>query len=158
MRHLVLTCLCTLTLAAPAAAQDPQLDPGSPAGTEYQLPVDRARQQAGPGASAGSEPSTAGDTSGTAPLFGAGVGPEQPPSSGVSNPRSTDTQPGIDSAAAPPVGAEPDAVTRTPQTMRAQAASPEGGSGALASAGGAGGVLLLGGLAGLAWRRRAARR
>ncbi len=60
----------SLAVAAPAAAQDdaPKVAPDSPAGTEYQLPVDHARNA---GSGGGSSHSSA--TPGGAPLFGAGV-------------------------------------------------------------------------------------
>jgi predicted lipid-binding transport protein (Tim44 family) len=50
---------------------------------------------------------------------------------------------------------QPDLGKRTQQPVRALAPAPDGsGGGMLAVAGGAAGVLLMGTLAGLAWRRR----
>lgn len=147
LHRLLLSCLCVGVLATPAAAQDPQVDPASPAGTEYQLPIDRARRQAAHGGPR--DPSSA---TGEAPLFGAGV-------SG-STPRS-EKQRRLGSSArasAPRTSEEPDFETSTPQQVRAQASEPAvGESGFLAVGTGAAGVLLLGGLAGLAWRRRTTR-
>jgi len=152
MRPLTLSLLCGLALIAPAHAQDPQVDPGSPAGTEYQLPVDRAREEAGGGGPDGSGGSQDGGTSTEAPLFGAGVEQEKKTSSGT-------RKSGSDSDPATTAGVEPDPGTSTPETVRAQAPAPDsGGSGLVAIAGGAAGVLLLGGLVGLAWRRRTVRR
>jgi hypothetical protein len=132
----------TLAASAPAAAQDddPRVDPDSPAGTEYRLPVDRAREQVSGGASA---------APGAAPLFGEGVEPADTgsgrrPSSGSAGAGSTTT-----------TGEQPALGTSSPEIVRAQAPPPDGGGGSLvAIAGGAAGVLLIGGLAGLAWRRR----
>ncbi|MDQ3678037.1 MAG: hypothetical protein M3401_14785 [Actinomycetota bacterium] len=149
LRRLLLPGLCALALAAPATAQDPQVDPGSPAGTEYQLPIDRAREEAG-GRSGGSSGS-GGSTSSEAPLFGAGVESEKPTSGNRKS--------GTESDPATTADVEPDTQTSTPETARAQASAPDDGAGALVAIGaGAGGVLLLGGLAGLALRRRTVRR
>lgn len=155
MRPLLLTFLFALALVVSAQAQDPQVDPGSPAGTEYQLPVDRAREEAGGAAGGGSGPRGPGgsqdDSAGAdAPLFGAGVEDDQrqKQTGSGSNKSGTDSDPAT-------VGeVEPDLGTATPETVRAQAPAPDSGSGLVAIGGGAAGVLLLGGLAGLAWRRR----
>lgn len=143
-------CLCTLALVTPAAAQDPQVGPGSPAGTEYQLPVERAREEAGGGSSGSGGGSTGSDsgTPGEAPLFGAGVESRKQSSANAKS--------GTDSDPATTADVEPDGGTGAEQTLRAQAPAPDDDGGAIvAIAGGTAGVLLLGGLAGLAWRRRA---
>jgi len=148
LRARLLTCLCALALIAPASAsaQDPQVDPSSPAGTEYQLPVDRARDEAN-----GTSNRSRGGAGGEAPLFGTGV--ESRTKTASKNAKS-----GTDSDPATVAGVEPDAGTRTPETVRAQAPAPDdGGSGLVAIGGGAAAVLLVGGLAGLAWRRRTVR-
>ena len=139
--------------ALPVAAQSqaPQVDPDSPAGTEYELPIDRARDQASGGRSGGSGGSS--DAAGEAPLFGTGVerktlgsGTEQ--RSGGNGPAGPTTT----------TGERRDPKTSTPRTIRAQATAPDdGGSGLGAMSAGAAGVLLIGGLAGLAWRRRSMR-
>jgi len=136
----------SLALATPATAQDdPQVDPDSPAGTEYQLPTDRARAEA----SGGGASRAGGGAGGEAPLFGAGVKAKQSDSakkSGSSSRGGTST---------PQAGGQPDLGTSTPDAVRAQAPAPDGGgSGLLAIGAGAGGVLVIGGLAGLLWRRR----
>lgn len=141
MRRPLLICM-SLALTAPVRARQRQLNRESPAGTEYQLPIDRAREQA----SGGSQDA---GTSGEAPLFGAGV-PEKP--------RSMSTKSGSDSDPATSAVVESDPGTRQPQTMRPQVPALDGGArDRIASAGAAFGVLLLGGLAGLAWRRRTTR-
>ena len=169
MRPLLLAGLCALALSAPA--QDPQVAPGSPAGTEYQLPVDRAREEAGggsggesggrPGGSDGSGGSRGAGPSGEAPLFGAGVG-EKPTTGAPSAKSAAHSKPTIKAGTKPDrgptkAGAKPERGSSVPATVRAQAPAPDGGGGLVAVGVGAGGVLLLGGLAGLAWRRRTAR-
>src|SRR5687767_11216329 len=126
-----------LALAAPApgVAQsgDPQVDPDSPAGTEYELPLDRAREEAGGGGGAsGSSDGTAGE----APLFGQGV--ESRSGAAKSTPKQ-----GTDSDPATTASIEPDGAGDASETVRAQAPSPNGGGGDLVAIGaGAGGVLL----------------
>jgi hypothetical protein len=140
--------VAALGLAAPAAAQDdaPQVDPNSPAGTEYRLPVDRAREQASGGGSA---------APGAAPLFGEGV---EPVDAGASTRPSSSSSGGAGSTSTTTTGEQPAVGTATPEIVRAQAPPPGDGGGSLvAVAGGAAGVLLMGGLAGLAWRRRSSR-
>ena len=141
-----------LALAAPgpvhAQSDDPQVDPDSPAGIEYELPLDRAREEAG-GGTGGGTGTDAGGTAGAAPLFGEGVRSEAG-ANGAKSPRQ-----GTDSDPATTASVEPDGTGGTEAVVRAQAPSPDGGGGDLLAVGaGAGGVLLLGGLAGLAWRRR----
>lgn len=136
-----------LALAAPAQGQDPRVDPDSPAGTEYELPLDRAREEAGASGVAGGSSSSGGGT-GEAPLFGEGV-------EATSQTAKSQAGRGTDSDPSTVAGVEPDDAAGTPETVRAQAAAPDGGGGGLVAVGaGAGGVLLLGGLAGLLWRRR----
>jgi hypothetical protein len=139
----------SFALAGPAVAasqnDDPQVDPGSPAGTEYQLPVDRAREQASGGGSGapGSSTGSTGST-GTAPLFGEGVKPSKSGKGSTAKTTTTGEQPGLGTA--------------TPEIVRSQAAAPDGGgSGLLPIAGIAAGVLLLGAIAGILWRRRSVR-
>ena len=149
-------------MVAPAAAQDlhPRVDPNSPAGTEYQLPTDRAREQAGGGS--GSRGASSAPSQGTreAPLFGAGVQEKTPPArkkpsarggaanSGSHEPATTTT--------ATTTSSEPrDLGTATPEVHALARAPDDGGAGMLAIGAVAAGVLLIGALAGLLWRRRA---
>jgi hypothetical protein len=154
LRPHLLTCLCALALVAfvaPAQAQDPQVDPGSPAGTEYQLPIDRAREEAGRG-SGGPVASPGGSATSEAPLFGAGVEGRKS-GSGAGKQKSGDS----DSDPRTQKGVEPNR-GRTPETVRSGASAPaSGGSVLVAIGGGAAGVLLLGGIAGLALRRSSTR-
>jgi outer membrane biosynthesis protein TonB len=71
--------LAGLLAAAPASAQQPevQVDPDSPAGSEYAIPLEQARRQAAPD---NEKPQKRGGDSGQ--LFGAGIEkapPEAPP-------------------------------------------------------------------------------
>jgi hypothetical protein len=149
--------------AAAAEYDAPHVDPDSPAGTEYQLPTDPARRQAGTGRSTGSS----GAAAGAAPLFGAGVeGPASAPAPAPAPSRAgTAPRPrarrgarrssGSRGRPAAVAGAEPGAARTAIDAIRAQAPAPDGGAGGVAAiGGGAAGVLLLGGLGGLAWRRR----
>jgi hypothetical protein len=153
--------------AVPAApASGPHVDPNSPAGTEYQLPTDRAREQAaGGGGSTGSSgssgspgsPAASGASSGAggeAPLFGAGVEEKKAPTEKrAGGARAKPRTAGNRSTTA---DVKPDPGASTPETVRAGAAAPDAdGSGLVAVGGGAVGVLLLGALAGLMMRRRA---
>jgi hypothetical protein len=157
LRQLLLISLAALALSLalvpPAAAKGepaPQVDPNSPAGTEYQLPTERARHEASGDRSTGSAGSSSARDA--APLFGAGVeharpAPARKPSAHERTGTSTATR-----------TEQPDLGTGTAEIVRGQAASPDGGvSGLVAVGGGAAGVLLLGGLTGLAWRRRSMR-
>jgi len=143
--RLLAACLLALALAPAAAAQAPQVDPSSPAGTEYQLPVDRAREQASGGPSGGGSTTSA---SGEAPLFGAGVEPEGD-GAGQSH-----------ASSKPKTGSGDDAQASgesSAAVVRSYADAPDGGAGALAIGAGAVGVLAIGAAAGLVWRRRGMR-
>ena len=148
--------LCALALTAPAAAaQDDEIfvDPGSPSGKEYALPVESARQQAAKGAkdrSSSAQP---------APLFGEGVDDESAGEQGAG------AASGGGAAGGGSGGATNDADGGTPSaqgaartaTLKAQAAAPDGGIGLAAVIGVGAGVLLLGGAIGVLLRRRSAR-
>jgi len=139
--------LALVPCAAAVAQEDaPRLDPSSPAGTEYQLPVDRARSQAG-GGSGGSTGSGSG-----APLFGAGVGDDDGSGSRATSRGGTGGD-GGDTAPNPSVQTD-ELGTATPEILRTEAPAPDGGGELLAIGGGAAAVLLIGGTAGFAWRRR----
>lgn len=58
--------ILVLSVPASASAQGVQVDPNSPAGTEYDIPIDRARREAQGG-------SSAGGAGGGSQLFGAGI-------------------------------------------------------------------------------------
>lgn len=142
---------------APAFAQSdaPRVDPDSPAGIEYELPIDRAREDAVGGGAGGSSGRSAGGssraTAGESPLFGEGVTRSASGSVAKGGSGSGKALPKTSATTAEPFeGAAPGSAT-----VRAQTPSPDSGGGELLTlAAGAGGVLLLGGLAGLLWRRR----
>jgi hypothetical protein len=70
--HLVVA--CALVAPSAAAAQEPvQVDPDSPAGVEYKLPLEQARRDAGGSGGGGGSPGSGGGSAGPAPLFGAGI-------------------------------------------------------------------------------------
>ena len=69
---LALSCLAVLLLASPAGAQDDVfVDPDSPTGSEYDIPLERARRDASTDRSGAAQ----GYRSRTAPLFGEGIEP-----------------------------------------------------------------------------------
>ena len=69
----LLSLLFALALAAPAAAQDGVfVDPDSPSGKEYAIPLDSARRQTSP-----RKPSTSRSAQEKAPLFGEGIRPDE---------------------------------------------------------------------------------
>lgn len=71
VRLLGIGSLCALAIAPASHAQESPVDPDSPAGVQYQLPLDQARKDAA-GGDAGGHRSEA-PRSGPAPLFGAGI-------------------------------------------------------------------------------------
>lgn len=136
-----------LAMTTPATAQDPKVDRNSPAGVEYQLPIERAREQAGGGGGVGAQ-------SGAAPLFGAGA--EKVQRRGVGGSAHSAARGSARGTKASGTLKQPALDAETPHALRTQAASPHGGSSGLLPIGAAGaGVLLAGGLVGLGWRRRA---
>lgn len=135
-----------LALAPPAVAQDdPQIDPDSPPGTEYQLPIDRAREQASSGTSSGK--------GGEAPLFGEGVGNGK--SGAKSNSKSgSGGQSGSDRGEGTAQRNDQLGASTSKVVQTGASAADGGGMGITAIGAGAAGVLLIGGLAGLFLRRR----
>lgn len=70
--HLVVA--CALVAPSAAAAQEPvQVDPDSPAGVEYKLPLEQARRDAGGSGGGGGARGSGGGSVDPAPLFGAGI-------------------------------------------------------------------------------------
>ncbi len=148
----LLASLCGLAaMPAMAAAQADEVfvDPQSPSGKEYEIPIDRARSQAAPkskapASGASQAPSGASQSS----LFGEGVGSDDAAAgtkkSKMSPERTADQRRPAQEAAAPP-----------PAVLKAQAAAPDGSAnGAILAV--AVGVLLIGTLIGLFVRRRSA--
>jgi hypothetical protein len=139
--------------AAPAPAQDDgiYINPDSPAGVEYDIPLERARRDADPERPAGSPVSQGKQTS--AP-FGAGIEGSESPGAVGEAPR----PPRGRAARTARPSADGERRTPLPPEVVAAAARPvspaDGGDGALLY--GAGGALLIvgGALAGLALRRR----
>lgn len=158
-----------------AVAQDRAIpEPDSPAGVEYQLPLDRAREEASdprdrdaPGGG-GSERDRGG--SGPAPLFGTGISPgaggvagdrdssnaDSPSGGGASNPDARRGAGGdrADRGSGGSSGSSGEASEADGEpSLGPTSASAASGSSDLALPGIALGVLLIGGLLGLALRR-----
>lgn len=150
-----LTLLIVAVCASPAAAQQSIfVDPDSPTGAEYDIPLERARRDASP------DPQSANQSyrSSSAPLFGSGIETgsdgggkartSSPSSSGARGSRST----GKKAQRSRRSGRRgiPEAV----QAAIRQPGAPDGGIGTTLLFGGAGLlVLLLGGAVGIALRR-----
>lgn len=153
LRRGLLMLLCGLAVTAPvASAQDDEIfvDPESPTGKEYELPIDRAREQAAPTTRKRSSRSAAP----AAPLFGEGVEPER---AGTPAPdRTRETRAARQEKAAGANATDAATLSRARGDREARAAAPEGGAGLVAIVAAAAAVLLVGGLLGLLLRRRAA--
>lgn len=164
---LVAIVVASAVVAPVALAQEDEVfvDPGSPSGKEYELPIDRARQQAGTSTKKGSG-------SRRAPLFGEGV--ERNATGGTGGTRSAKgaddrrtkdskrdserrkTRGEADDAQSEEGSQEARDTEFDTRALRAQAAAaPDGGIGIGGIAGVGIAVLLVGGLAGLWLRRRA---
>jgi len=159
---------CSLLLPGAAQAQDPaRLDPDSPAGVEYQLPLDQARRDAAPdpgggGGGAGGGPPGGGSAEPT-PLFGAGITPDRAQSGGEAiadadvgerpgDERSGDRADRTAAGAGGP-GARGRGAGEPAKSFRTAAAADGGASTALILGGIALAVVVLGGALGLALRR-----
>ncbi len=146
-------------LAGPASAQEPgvHVDPDSPTGQEYDIPLERARRKSSPSEDEGSRGSrTAADT-----LFGAGIEPpddDDGGGAGASSGGGSGAGSGSGGAKAGSRGSR-ERGSKQPATVQAAISNPG------APDGGAGSTLLLGGIAvallgaglagGLLLRRRA---
>ena len=146
--------LGALALTAPAAvAQDDEIfvDPGSPSGKEYALPVESARKQAATDAqqrSSSAQP---------APLFGEGVDDRSTADAGGSGTGSGSGSGSAQGGGGGSTAADGGTPGASAATLKAQAAAPDGGIALAAVIGAGAGVLLLGGAVGLLLRRRSAR-
>lgn len=145
-----------LGLSTPAPAREERAAPDSPAGYEYALPLDRAREQAAP-VEAGPGDALAGP--GTAvgpPLFGIGIDPPSAAATEADTPAGDRpaSAGGHSDPAAPSAGrVAADPTARTDRTTRADPAL-SGGTSLAAPLGIALAVVALGGAAGLLLRRR----
>ncbi|MDP8909868.1 MAG: hypothetical protein M3N47_12315 [Chloroflexota bacterium] len=163
---------CAPAAIAPiAAAQEDEVfvDPGSPSGKEYELPIDRARQQ-------GAKSATRGSSAQKAPLFGEGVerndaGAAPPASKDVDRTKESERSTSRERRKAREQARKAEAASQAEaqeaqeeareaelarvRALRAQAAAaPDGGIGVGGIVGAGVGVLLVGGLIGLWLRRR----
>ncbi len=148
-----------LTPAAPATARSGDgvtVDPNSPTGKEYAIPLQSARRDATQGTDT---PGRAPQGERSVPLFGEGVG-DSPAQSGSSSggsslraPRSSHEQPQRSSKRSADGGTVQDAIAGT-RTVRATV--PDGGAGSVLTIGAVAlSVLLLGAVLGSIARRRA---
>ncbi|MDQ4048605.1 MAG: hypothetical protein M3131_04370 [Actinomycetota bacterium] len=154
-RLLALCAICSLLLPVAAQGQRDatQPDPDSPAGVEYQLPLEQARKNA---RGSGSRGDGAGRGGGS-PLFGAGIMPvkasggAQDRGSGAGEPASDAGSRDSDARGAGGADGDPESATIGPSTL----GGPDegGGSAGLRIAGIALAVLLVGLLLGLLLRR-----
>jgi hypothetical protein len=142
----VVAALVSCVVAPPAVAQAAtQVDPDSPAGVEYQLPLDRARQE-----SATSKAKGESGSPGRAPLFGAGVEPVGKGPAKSETGRGSAGRPGDGSRSFAPVpGAEGSPVVRPGVAQAGRESAPAG----LLLGGGAAVLLLLSAGVGLLVRR-----
>jgi hypothetical protein len=151
-----------LLVAGPAAAQNGgvYVDPDSPTGKQYQLPLESARRQADPSSDGRLAPPGARPSgTGAAALFGEGIakasGAGKRSSSGGSGSKS---KPSGTAGGSKRSSSSPKKDSTSSNTVRAAVSNPGAPSGGLGStlliAAGGGLVLLVGGLAGFAIRRR----
>lgn len=157
--HLIALCAaCSLLLPMAAQGQGKELDPDSPAGVEYQLPLEQARKNA----LGRSKDASGRERTGVASLFGAGVVPAKTTARGQGG--GQDGQQREDSQGDRASADDSRASGRDGDTSVGTAAESlkpsalgapdaEGGSATLRIAGIALAVLLLGGLLGLGLRR-----
>jgi hypothetical protein len=143
--------LLLLSLAAPAGAQV-HVDPDSPTGQEYDIPLERARRQASSNPQAASQPSRSASEA----LFGEGIEPAAGASSGDGGSASGGSTSG--GSGKRRAGRPPKAERDVPATVQAAVESPgapgDGSTSALLLGGIAALVLAGGVAAGLALRRR----
>ena len=164
-RPLALCAICFLLLPAAAHGQaDAQLDPDSPAGFEYQLPLEQARKNVNPSGVDGPG-SVGGRGEGLASLFGAGIVPIKDGSGaqdggdrGNADPAAAQGASGSDRGGegrggAGRGGADADSGAAALRQAALGAPDDDGGSAALPIAGIVLAVLVVGGLLGLALRR-----
>lgn len=156
MLRVLRPCAAVILLALPSAAfgDDGQatVDPNSPAGAQYAIPIQTARDQAGDNKKDGSDAS----------LFGAGVQKdttttEAAPAAAAPSSDGTKAKPAAKPAAAPAAGATaqaPAALALDNGKLASDSTSSGGSSGMLALLGGAAVVLLLGSAIGVFLRRR----
>ena len=155
---IALCAICSLLLPVTAQGQTgARLDPGSPAGVEYELPLEQARKNAagGGGDGPGSEGDRAGG-GGDGSLFGAGIVPVKRSVDAQDGGDGDGMQGGLASEGASDGGgrdAQEGSSGGTIKRSALGAPDEDEGSAALRIAGIALAVLLVGGLLGLALRR-----
>lgn len=125
------------------------VDPDSPSGKEYAIPIERARKEAAGGNGGAPAPSGGATAPRVAPLFGVGIPIKQ-----ARKPRRRTSPKTQEAQQERPRTEEPQRPV-PPRNLLSEAANPDGGLSDIALIGaGGGGVLLLGGLLGAILRRR----
>jgi hypothetical protein len=162
----LLAAVAPSALASPAAPAGVHVDPNSPAGKQYQIPIGAARSETSSG-----RPASGSNAAQNPPAFGAGITPASTPSATTPvgpTSSSTEAEAAARAKAAARVKAAARARTRSRQRLRRRkgsrlavarppavsSAGTAGDSGALALLGGGALVLVLGGGVGLALRGR----
>jgi len=151
----ILAALCWAPAPASAASDIGvvHVDPGSPSGKQYAIPLTQARRDAG---GQGAAPATAGDTS--APAFGAGIKPSRSAASAAHGARTGAVRSGgAHQGSGRGSGREllraQTGHPAAPATVRAAINAGNGDTAMPVLLGGGAAVLLLGGVGGLAARR-----
>ncbi len=150
-----LASLILLALSVPAARGQTKADPNSPAGVEYQLPLERAR---GEGAATKGPPAPASAArgaarSGSGKLFGVGIGGKGQVD-GASPPNGDRTQGGLGQTAGSPGSGAGGGSAPTGAAAARSALADRTGSSLPLTFGMAAAVILLGTMSGLLLRRR----
>jgi hypothetical protein len=145
MATVVAVAAVTPQIAVAAPQSGVHVDPGSPAGKQYAIPITSARTEA-----AGNQPSATSSGSQDPPLFGVGV------KSSAAHVAARKARRGRPVTHADPahVSSQPVAPPASPPQVAPTSSGSGGGSAWIALAGGGVLVLALGGAGGLALRRR----
>ena len=157
-RPAVLALICALLPASAQGQAGKRLDSNSPAGVEYQLPLEQARQNATDGGRDKPKRDGTAARPGTVPLFGAGIVARKRGDENAGGGRQGDGGSGAGSRASGSNGGDSGGGSGAPgdpaiSRSTVGAAGSDDGSATLRTAGIALAVLLAGGLLGLGLRR-----
>ena len=153
----IAACACALALPAPGAFAQERPDPDSPAGVEYELPLEGARRDAAGGVKSGAEKKGTGrGGNAKAPLFGQGISrpgaSDQEDTAGGAGAAGSEGGSGGSRGTGGSGGGANPAEPTAPARLAATSAD-DGGDKTVVVGGIAAGVLLCGGLLGLFLRR-----
>jgi hypothetical protein len=159
----------TAALAQGGGSDEVHVDPGSPAGKEYQIPVDSGRHagsggssgstssSGGSGSSGGSSSSSGSGSAAAGTRFGAGIVPAASSSSSGSSSSDSQDDSSTGSGSKKPssgTGSIPGATLRATDAQVEEANEAGSATGTALTIGAVGAVVLLGGVAGVLLRRR----